>query len=189
MNIQAVGINSFANSGFSTPVQSLGMIAVTAVALHAISNLQIAQAKTAAEGACEKICEPLPGSKADMPERICTKTCVEGAEIIETKTKESMQNGSWKIVSVLGQTAGNAFAYMFCSSTICNPLAAVAAEAGQLARSAAYFMGGQRTAALKDAISSVSLAACTALTFIPTVGYGSCMTCCAGLKLADIATI
>lgn len=53
--------------------------------------------------ACEIACEPLPGGKDDAPERICVKTCKDGAEVIKTKIKEVMENGKWKPVEVLGK--------------------------------------------------------------------------------------
>jgi len=186
MAIQAMGRSSMVISGFSNPVQNLGMLIVSAIALHAISNLQIAQATTAMEGLCEKVCEPLPGSKDDMPERICTKTCTEGAKIIETKTKEAMTDGAWKTTEILGKIVkplGNA---LDCA-TICMGSDLVG-ETGKLVFRAgsALFTGGVEAAGL-EALKAASRTICAATNLIPGAGYPSCLACCAGLKLSGMA--
>ena len=135
MEIQAINNHAIGNFGFPNPVQNLGMLALTTLALHAISNLPTTAAieASAERQACEIVCEPLPGGKDDIPERICVKTCEQGAEIIKTKTKEAMKNGTWKVVTILERVATPIAGYFDCSS-VCDPNTAILQEGGLAVR-------------------------------------------------------
>lgn len=80
MAIEALG-NNFQMVPFAgNPVQNFGAIstlAIAAVAIHTMSNLPQAEARDAGAGrkTCEVLCAPLPGEKADAPEKACVEAC------------------------------------------------------------------------------------------------------------------
>ena len=188
MAIQAINNhNLIANFGLANPVQNLGSLAITMFAMHIISNLPGAAAKEAPSAerkACEIACEPLPGGKDDAPERICVKTCEEGAEIIKTKTKEIMKDGKWKSVEVLGKVVTPVAGYFDCTS-VCGP-SAILNEGGNLATAGLQYVFGDKEAAKTRAAMAAAKAGCTALQAIPYAGYGLCMSCCAGIKYLGV---
>ena len=71
--------------------------------------------------------------KDDAPERVCVETCEQGAEIIKTKTKEAMKNGTWKAVKILERVATPIAGYFDCSS-VCDPNTAILQEGGLAVR-------------------------------------------------------
>ena len=187
MAIQAINNQAIANFGFANPVQSLGSLAITMFAMHIISNLPGAAAieASAERQACEIICEPLPGGKDDAPERICVETCEQGAEIIKTTTKESIKDGKWKTVEVLGKIATPVAGYFDCAS-LCTPAGGITKTCGD-AGLAAWELLYQKNvgAAAANIASAAAKAGCLAILATPA-GYPGCMTCCAGTKFAGV---
>jgi hypothetical protein len=191
MQLQAVGnSNALSTALGNNPVQTLGMLTLTTLAMNILSNIPMAEARDeATKQACQIACDPLPGEKEDAPERICVATCEQGAEIVKTTTKEALKNGKWqtaKIIGkdVLGKVPGVVGGYLDCMS-VCSP-SAIGRVGGDLAY-AAYngLWNGDITEATKDLARGASKAGCASL-LLTQAGYNGCMVCCEGLKLAGV---
>ena len=193
MALQAVGSNPFLPVAFGgNSIQKIGMLSLTILAINTLSNLPVARAdigfKDGAEFTtkiCDIVCEPLPGGKNDLPERVCVETCEEGAEIIKTTTKEAMKDGQWKTVEVIGKVFTPIGGYVDCN-LICNP--AVCGERiayNLISATKKYLWDKDVTGAVADAASAAAKTACIALLATPA-GYAGCMACCAGTKYVGI---
>ncbi|HSX37336.1 MAG TPA: hypothetical protein VLE95_00720 [Chlamydiales bacterium] len=189
MTIQAIGANLFLPANFGrNSIQMVGIFSIISVAINVLSNLPTAYAKdasAAAKKACEISCEPLPGGKDDAPERICVKTCQEGAEIIKTKIKEVMKNGQWTTVKVLEKVAIPVVSGYFDCTSVCGT-SAIFNEGGNLAAAGLQYVFGDKQEAQARAATAAAKAGCTAMQAIPSVGYGLCMSCCAGIKYLGV---
>jgi len=189
MALQAVRTSTLLSASLgSNPVQTIGMLSITMLAVSALSNLPMAQGEE--EGFpwreyCEIACTPLPGGKDDVPERICVKTCEQGKEIIKTTTKEAMKDGKWKAVEVLGKVATPIIGYFDCAD-ICNPAHGGPRAIYNLGSAAWKFLWKKDTAgATADATLGAAQAGCLALLVTPA-SYAGCMACCAGTKYAGV---
>lgn len=194
MALQAVGTSNFLSAPLGTnPTQLIGTVSIALLAINALSNLPMVKADIGFDDgakfswkACDIVCEPLPGGKDDIPERICVETCEQGEEIIKTTTKEVMKDGKWKTVEVLGKVFGSGLSLVDCTN-ICDP-----SKGGPRAMydfaSAGWKLLWNKDApgAVSDATQGAAKVGCLALLATPA-GYGGCMACCAGTKYVGVS--
>ncbi len=160
-------------------LQNFGTLAFTAFIVNAVANIPLTAARDTsgiAQEICKIICTPLPGDQKDAPESICQEICKLGDTV--TKIREIIDGkvGPWmdalpEKVILPGIDCAN----------VCNPIYGV----GRL-----VINGGQALFAkdLTAGLSSAAMGGCTALLgmdiYAPTgAGYGSCLSCCAALKI------
>ena len=106
MALQAVGTSNFLSASLgNNPIQTLGMLSITMLAVNTLSNLPMAKAD---EGGfpwreyCEVQCTPITGEKT-VTHQICVETCLVGKEMIKTTTEQALKNGKWEVVKQLGK--------------------------------------------------------------------------------------
>ncbi|HSX37792.1 MAG TPA: hypothetical protein VLE95_03065 [Chlamydiales bacterium] len=83
----------------------------------------------------------------------------------------------WVITPIVG--------YYDCTS-VCGS-GAIFNEGANLIASGLQYIFGDKEASKARAALAAAKASCSAMLAIPTVGYGSCMSCCAGIKYLGIA--
>lgn len=191
MALQAVGTSNFLSASLgNNPIQTLGMLSITMLAVNTLSNLPMAKAD---EGGfpwreyCEVQCTPITGEKT-VTHQICVETCLVGKEMIKTTTEQALKNGKWEVVKQLGKvvTAIKPIGDGIDCYSICNnPLSAGSRMAGDL------FMAGYSlwSKNLPDAgsygKSAAAKAGCVALLITPA-GIPGCLACCAGTKYIGV---
>jgi hypothetical protein len=187
MALQAVGTSNFLSASLgNNPVQTIGMLGITVLAVNALSNLPMAKAD---EGGfpwreyCEVQCTPITGEKT-ATHQICVETCLVGKEMIKTTTEQMLKNGKWEVVKTIGKVIAPFTGYLECTS-VCDTGSAILQEGGLMARSGWNFLKGDRAKAASDAAQAAAKAACTASLLLPG-GYAICMSCCAAIKYAGV---
>ncbi len=199
MALQAVGTSNFLSASLGTnPIQMIGTLSIAFLAINALSCLPMAKADADVnpnkfsfgigvkndDGSlnrvvCDVLCEPLPGGKEDLPERICTSTCQDGSEMVKTTVKEGLKNGKWETVSTPGKVATPLVGgYIDCTSICSNPISGAGrAVTNLLSAGVKYFVNDKAGAAQ---------AACTAILFTPA-GYPGCLACCGSAKAVGVS--
>lgn len=184
MAIQAfANYNVVANFGFANSVQNLGGLAITMLALNAISNLPGAQAREAPnveKEACEIICDPIAEGKDHPAEKTCQEICKQGDVITKTRQWVGEKTEEW--VPYVGKAATGYFdCDKICDITYGGPRAIYNLGSAGVK----YFWKKDVTGAAVDAKSGAAQAGCIALLATPA-GYTGCMTCCGGAKHYNI---
>jgi hypothetical protein len=186
MQLQTIAPNVYFSGVLGTnPMQMMRTLSIALLTINVLASLPMAKADTGGT-ACDIICDPLPGGKDDVPERVCVKTCQHGEEVIKTTTKEAMKDGKWKAIKVLEKVATPVVGLLDCQLICGNPLEGGCRVVSNLFKAGyKFFWRKDAQGATADAVSAAAKTACIALLATPG-GYPSCMACCAGTKYIGV---